>query len=327
MKRTIGISLIVFILSMSMVLAGTVTRSFSPATATPGGSVSVTLTVAAVGTATFYLMDEIYPAGWAVTAPGGGSTTDPGHLKWAVTSGAADTSYTYTLTVPASATFPASFSGVYRFEGDAASAPIGGSTQLSTSNIICGDGYRDYPEEACDDGNIILETSCPYGTAVCTLCNADCSAELNLQGSYCGEGTVDSANGEVCDTTELNGRYCITEGFDGGNLACASDCRSFDTSSCTRTSPPGGTCGDGTVDPGEACDGTDLGGASCESQGFKTGTLSCAASCTFDTSACLTERAWFVEEMGRIYDAAKTAGGWSVTLVTDLSWLLRSIFS
>jgi len=305
MKRTIGISLIVFILSMSMVLAGTVTRSFSPATATPGGSVSVTLTVAAVGTATFYLMDEIYPAGWAVTSPGGGSTTDSGHLKWVVTSGAVDTSYTYTLTVPASATFPASFSGVYRFEGDAASAPIGGSTQLSTSNIICGDGYRDYPEEACDDGNIILETSCPYGTAACTLCNADCSAELQLTGSVCGDSLVNGP--EQCD----DGNTVVGDG-------CSATC---------AIEVAGAACGDGTVDPGEACDGTDLGGASCESQGFKTGTLSCAASCTFDTSACLTERAWFVEEMGRIYDAAKTAGGWSVTLVTDLSWLLRSIFS
>lgn len=269
MKRTIGISLIVFILSMSMVLAGTVTRSFSPAAATPGGSVSVTLTVAAVGAATFYLMDEVYPAGWAVTSPGGGSTTDPGHLKWAVTSGAADTLYTYTLAVPADATFPAPFSGIYRFEGDAASSPIGGSTQLSTSNVVCGDGYRDYPEEACDDGNTITETFCPYGTAACTLCNAACSAELQLTGSVCGGGSKDA---------------------------------------------------------NEQCDGADLGGATCETQGFRTGTLSCAASCTLDTSACLTERDWFVAEMGRIYDAAKTAGGWSVALVTDLARLLRSIF-
>ena len=45
-------------------------------------------------------------------------------------------------------------------------------------------------------------------------------------------------------------------------------------------------CGDGVKESGEQCDGSDLAGASCTSQGYTGGTLSCSASCTFNTSAC-----------------------------------------
>lgn len=46
------------------------------------------------------------------------------------------------------------------------------------------------------------------------------------------------------------------------------------------------TCGDGVVDPGEGCDGDDLGGASCETLGAVGGTLACTAQCTFDEAGC-----------------------------------------
>ncbi|HLF57178.1 MAG TPA: M12 family metallo-peptidase, partial [Thermoanaerobaculia bacterium] len=45
-------------------------------------------------------------------------------------------------------------------------------------------------------------------------------------------------------------------------------------------------CGNGTIDAGEDCDGASLGGATCSSEGFFTGTLACSSSCTFDTSQC-----------------------------------------
>ncbi|HEX6853075.1 MAG TPA: serine protease [Candidatus Polarisedimenticolaceae bacterium] len=48
----------------------------------------------------------------------------------------------------------------------------------------------------------------------------------------------------------------------------------------------GENCGNGVVDAGEQCDGSDLGGETCESRGFPGGTLSCTSSCTFNTSAC-----------------------------------------
>ena len=45
-------------------------------------------------------------------------------------------------------------------------------------------------------------------------------------------------------------------------------------------------CGNGILDVGEECDGGAFGGASCGSEGFGGGTLSCNLDCTFDTSAC-----------------------------------------
>jgi hypothetical protein len=45
-------------------------------------------------------------------------------------------------------------------------------------------------------------------------------------------------------------------------------------------------CGDGIVNSTEACDGANLNGATCSSQGFGGGTLACGGSCAYDTSGC-----------------------------------------
>jgi hypothetical protein len=46
------------------------------------------------------------------------------------------------------------------------------------------------------------------------------------------------------------------------------------------------TCGNGTIETGEDCDGSNLNGSTCQSLGFLGGTLSCSGACTYDTSAC-----------------------------------------
>ena len=49
-----------------------------------------------------------------------------------------------------------------------------------------------------------------------------------------------------------------------------------------------GTCGDNNTDGTDVCDGTDLNGEDCVSQGFASGTLACATDCTaYDTSGCV----------------------------------------
>jgi subtilisin family serine protease len=45
-------------------------------------------------------------------------------------------------------------------------------------------------------------------------------------------------------------------------------------------------CGNGIRESGEACDGSQLGGQTCTGLGFGGGTLSCTASCAYNTSAC-----------------------------------------
>ena len=49
---------------------------------------------------------------------------------------------------------------------------------------------------------------------------------------------------------------------------------------------PEATCGNSSREPGEPCDGTDLGGASCATLGFLAGNLTCAADCTWNTDLC-----------------------------------------
>ncbi len=45
-------------------------------------------------------------------------------------------------------------------------------------------------------------------------------------------------------------------------------------------------CGNGRVDSDEPCDGTDLGGADCQSVGFTDGDLACTSGCQLNYSAC-----------------------------------------
>ena len=46
------------------------------------------------------------------------------------------------------------------------------------------------------------------------------------------------------------------------------------------------TCGNGTLETDERCEGFDLRGATCVSEGFEMGELRCSASCALDKSGC-----------------------------------------
>jgi hypothetical protein len=61
-----------------------------------------------------------------------------------------------------------------------------------------------------------------------------------------------------------------------------------DQSSDSAKRPPR-TCGNGVIDAGEQCDGTNLNGQTCETATMGArpgGTLSCSKSCTFNTKRC-----------------------------------------
>jgi hypothetical protein len=99
----------------------------------------------------------------------------------------------------------------------------------------------------------------------------------------CGNDVLEAD--EVCDGDELAGEDCESQGFVGGTLACADDCAAFDTRGCISAA----ACGNGSAEADELCDGNDLAGASCRSEGFDSGTLACDAGCQiFDTSECGT---------------------------------------
>lgn len=75
----------------------------------------------------------------------------------------------------------------------------------------------------------------------------------------CGDGGSGNAEcgNQVCETGE-------------NHSSCPSDC----------------SCGNGSIDEGEECDGDDVGTATCDSQGRGAGSLICNSDCTFNYSGC-----------------------------------------
>lgn len=171
------------------------------------------------------------------------------------------------------------------------------SCQISTDTCqgvpggTCGDGVLNVGEE-CESGNFGNIAACSDipeftgGELSCTNCELDTSQ--CTVGPECGNGYIDQ--GETCDGDNFDGidsGLCsdYSSDFETGQLSCTSSCQ-IDTSSCQEAP----TCGNGRIDSGEACDGTNLNGVSdsCSaySDDFTSGTLSCNDQCQFDTSAC-----------------------------------------
>jgi len=148
----------------------------------------------------------------------------------------------------------------------------------------CGNGIIEIGESC--DGNASTCTDYGYvsGDLTCDWCTyvgfEDCVA--------CGNGIIDFLHQEQCDGTDLDGATCTLMGFYEGTLACTGgrytpEACQFDTSACR------GYCGDGIRQTAhaEVCDGTELNGATCVSQGYDDGILSCQSSCeAYDVSGC-----------------------------------------
>ncbi len=173
-----------------------------------------------------------------------------------------------------------------------------GDSQCGDSGVCEPNGYCSFPSPDCPSGRkygqlsssgvagqcVVSQTGTTSGTEGST--NADDSTSTNGSTStsgatntgmadegpakpMCGDGVVEGD--EECDQGDANGvGFCTDQ--------CAID-----------------ECGDGYVgeeakvgkDP-EVCDGQNLRGQTCESQGFNDGSLSCLADCTgFDLSDCV----------------------------------------
>ncbi len=122
-------------------------------------------------------------------------------------------------------------------------------------NNVCGDGFVDGEgvgapnTEACDDGNVMMETSanCTGYNTSCLFCSSDCDTPLTFTGPFCGDGTMNGP--ETCDdmgaTNSTNAcAYSITN-TPNTCTACHG---------CTTANLTGPYCGDGAVSNGEACD-------------------------------------------------------------------------
>ena len=118
------------------------------------------------------------------------------------------------------------------------------------------------------------------GTADVGGDTGDTGADAEV-GPMCGDGVLDS--GEECDGVALGGASCTGEGFVSGDVSCSSECELvFDE--CVGDDPE--ECGDGVLQDGEECDGTDFGDATCGSRGFESGALACSAECEIVETGC-----------------------------------------
>jgi hypothetical protein len=84
--------------------------------------------------------------------------------------------------------------------------------------------------------------------------------------------------GTICDASgfgQAQSQCCVM----GWDPACA-DAAAISCDVCA-------VCGDGLALGMEACDGSDLAGSSCISEGYIAGTLACNPDCTLDTSGCV----------------------------------------
>jgi hypothetical protein len=65
---------------------------------------------------------------------------------------------------------------------------------------------------------------------------------------------------------------------------------SAELSTCEAALTAAELCGDAVIDAGEDCDQGNLGGETCVTLGFFSGTLACGAGCVFNTGACVNAR-------------------------------------
>ena len=165
-------------------------------------------------------------------------------------------------------------------------------TSKCTPKPLCGNGLID-PGEDCDGNNLgPVNSQCKQysnlftgGTLKCSSnCKIDTNGCFGASGT-CGDGIINI--GEACDSTNFGSiTDCTNYGsFSGGTLSCSAKCQ-LDTSLCT----PKPLCGNGLIDPGEDCDGSNFGiiNSSCVSYSrfFTSGALSCNSNCKLDTFGC-----------------------------------------
>jgi hypothetical protein len=189
---------------------------------------------------------------------------------------------------------------------------------------VCGDGIIS-GDEACDAGNLGEQTceglGSPAGTLACDgACQFDTTGCDGQPGPCCTANGVAGCEDAACQDAvcELDA-FCCDLVWDG---QCADEAGAepacIGLPSCPDALP---VCGDGVLGAGELCDGADLGGETCVSQGVLSSCCvphdgmgcddeACEATiCAFDAFCC--ENAWDGQCAGQAADncAVLCAGG------------------
>lgn len=167
------------------------------------------------------------------------------------------------------------------------SCAVAAADQCQTCGAFgCGDPFIQPGDEVCD-GNLLGGASCAtvgfdYGAL---SCNPDCdtfdtSSCLEYSGDCC---SADGTPG--CGNVACTAQVCATDAT-CCNGAWDQDCANLANAVCLACDP--GACGNNAIELGESCDGADLDGRTCRSQGFDGGPLACDGDCGgIDASACV----------------------------------------
>lgn len=156
-----------------------------------------------------------------------------------------------------------------------------GSGGMGGATSKCGNGVVDLGEQ-CDGANLAGRSCGTEGFLGGTLgCKPDCTLDTALCGE-CNDGVIEPMLGEDCDFDSMSNPIvnatCQSLGLGGtGKPGCAANCK-YDLTPCQ--------CGDGMVEGSEQCDGADLGGHTCATQGFTAGTVTCDSTCHLVTTGC-----------------------------------------
>ncbi len=177
-------------------------------------------------------------------------------------SGADDSTSDSASSTGAPATGPAPTGGPDDGSTSSAATPTSGDT--SSGDVISGGDASSGSPSSSGAGPGTGET-----TSDATSITSDATSTTSDATS-----TTSDATSTTGDATSTTGDATSTTGDATSTTGEASDSR-------------GNTCGDETIETPELCDGSNLGGRTCETQGFAGGTLSCAVDCTaFDTTEC-----------------------------------------
>jgi len=148
--------LIIFILlfSLSVISAGSVTREISQSDVDKGETLTVKLIVGVGGSESFYLIDELIPAGWSIVDKGTADNSQQNHLKWATIYNANDITYTYKIKTNNLGDYL--FNGTYVFEGDDSENIITGDNSISVAESSSGnnnDGSSNSEDASVNSSN------------------------------------------------------------------------------------------------------------------------------------------------------------------------------
>ena len=131
------------------------------------------------------------------------------------------------------------------------------------------------------------ETDVDCGGGTCGKCDNTkaCKQALDCKSGVCSGGVCVTAS---CTDKVKNGSETDVDcGGTCQKCVYAKGCKSgTDCASGSCVAGSCGSCGDGTINGADACDGTSLGNKTCKSAGFYTGTLACTSACSLDTSGC-----------------------------------------